>query len=111
MAFAPSLLRRTKKPSGPQLVLNDLLARIRKRLYPETLPVLASYWLKTVYSAGHNLAWWSQLDARQVFSDEQSSGAQPEPSADIHAYIRHEVLDKTPRPSLGLPPRRPSALS
>src|SRR3954466_283146 len=101
MAFAPSVLRR-KKPSGPQLVLDDLLARIRARLYPETIPVLASYWLKTVYSAGHNLVWWSQLDA--AIQSEQPSGA-AQALADIHSYIRHEILDKRRAPA----PRPPSA--
>lgn len=32
-----------------------LLNRIRQRQYPETIPVLASYWLKRVYGSGYNL--------------------------------------------------------
>ncbi len=102
MAFAPSVLRR-KKPSGPRLALDDLLARVRSRLYPETLPVLASYWLKTVYSAGHNLAWWSQLDAA-IQKEQPSAGMAAQALADIHAYIRHEILDKHSAPD-----RRPPA--
>ena len=35
----------------PETEVEALLARMRQRLYPETIPVLASYWLKTVYAA------------------------------------------------------------
>jgi hypothetical protein len=36
-----------------------------QRFYPETMPVLASYWLKTVCHGGHNRAWWVDLN-RQI---------------------------------------------
>jgi hypothetical protein len=114
MAFAPSpLRRRAKKPSGPRLVLDDLLTRIQSRLYPETIPVLASYWLKTVYSAGHNLAWWTQLHAAlgQVMQEDQpSGGAAAQALADVDAYIRHEIIDKHAAPAArpaAAPPFRP----
>src|SRR6476659_7461008 len=45
----------------PEEALDQLCVRMRQRLYPETLPVLASCWLKTIYSSGHNRAWWVQL--------------------------------------------------
>jgi hypothetical protein len=35
---------------------------MRERLYPETLPALASYWLKTICEGRHNRAWWEQLE-------------------------------------------------
>jgi hypothetical protein len=45
----------------PEAAVETLLVRMRQRLYPETLPVLASCWLKTLCSGGHNRAWWLQL--------------------------------------------------
>src|SRR3954451_6065325 len=47
----------------PEAALDTLLVRIRQRLYPETLPVLASCWLKTMCSRGHGRAWWLQFKA------------------------------------------------
>ena len=41
--------------------LEALLARIRQRLYPGTLPVLASYWLKTVDASGYGGRQWKKL--------------------------------------------------
>jgi hypothetical protein len=109
MAYAPSGLPR-KQPSGPRLALDDLLARVHRRLYPDTIPVLASYWLKTVYSAGHNLAWWSQLDAA-IREEQPSAGvAAQQALADIQDYIRQEILNRhsapDPRPPAA-PPFRP----
>jgi hypothetical protein len=45
----------------PDTAVNGLLARMRQRLYPETLAVLASCWLKTLCCSGHNRVWWLQL--------------------------------------------------
>src|SRR5689334_22004215 len=45
----------------PDAAVDILLVRMRQRLYAETLPVLASCWLKTICSSGHNRAWWVQL--------------------------------------------------
>jgi len=49
------------KAVGPQSDFEALLDRMRQRQYPETIPVLASFWLKTVYAAGHKRAWWKEL--------------------------------------------------
>ena len=38
-----------------------LLARMRQRLYPETLPVLAYYWLKTLHASGYGRRQWKKL--------------------------------------------------
>lgn len=46
----------------PRSELEALLTRMRQRLYPETIPVLASYWLKTICAANHNCGWWKQLN-------------------------------------------------
>ena len=40
----------------------DLVERMRQRFYPESLPVLASYWLKTVYQQGYELRFWKKTD-------------------------------------------------
>jgi hypothetical protein len=45
----------------PEATLEALLVRMRQRLYPETLPVLASCWLKTICCSGHNRPWWERL--------------------------------------------------
>lgn len=39
-----------------------LLARMRQRQYAETIPVLASYWLKTVYASGYTRREWKALN-------------------------------------------------
>lgn len=43
--------------------LDALLVRMSRRCYPETIPVLASYWLKTVYDSGRTRDWWKDLDS------------------------------------------------
>ena len=52
----------TQSPvSSAQHELDSLLVRMSQRLYPETIPVLASYWLKTICGKGHPRAWWKDL--------------------------------------------------
>jgi hypothetical protein len=41
--------------------LEALLVRMRQRRYPETIPVLASYWLRTVYASGYGRRHWKKL--------------------------------------------------
>ena len=38
-----------------------LLARMRHRRYPETLPVLAHYWLRTLHASGYGRRQWKKL--------------------------------------------------
>src|SRR6516225_343121 len=67
-----------------------LLARIRQRLYPETLPVLAFYRLKTVSARGYGSRQWKELNRLL----KRTLGQQPldEPSCqamvDIQAWIQ-----------------------
>jgi hypothetical protein len=65
-SLAPTLARvfRFARPArpAPHPEIEALLDRIRHRHYPETIPVLASYWLKTVFDAGHDRAWWKNLN-------------------------------------------------
>src|SRR5215469_18119387 len=42
--------------------LEALLARMRQRLDPETLPALACYWLKTVSASGYGRRRWKKLN-------------------------------------------------
>lgn len=60
-------LRRPASPHAggdPDTALNVLLVRMRQRFYPETLPALASCWLKTLCAGNHNRPWWMQLRDR-----------------------------------------------
>src|SRR6516225_1969189 len=42
--------------------LEALLVRMRQRRYPETIPVLASYWLRTVHASGYGRRHWKKLN-------------------------------------------------
>lgn len=46
-----------------QVDFDDLRERVLRRLYPETLPVLGLYWLKTVYARGYGRPEWHALAA------------------------------------------------
>ena len=56
----PRISRDRKEPDA---AVDTLLIRTRQRLYPETLPVLASCWLKTMCFSHHSRAWWLQFKA------------------------------------------------
>ena len=55
-------IRKSPKVSRVQVDFRRLLDRTHRRLYPETMPVLASYWLKTVYWSGYTREEWRELD-------------------------------------------------
>ncbi|HLK46931.1 MAG TPA: hypothetical protein VKT49_02285 [Bryobacteraceae bacterium] len=80
---------RHPKPSRVEVDFRRLLERIESRLYPETIPVLASYWLKTVYWSGYSRDEWRALDRLL-----KRSGDFPETEycrqafADIRAWIK-----------------------
>ena len=79
---------------------------MRQRLYPETIPVLASYWLKTVYASGHKRGWWKELNEllKQVLHEQLPNTAAREALAEIRTWVQQEVLrtGRTPGPP---PPR------
>ena len=93
-------------PNRAQDDLEALLVRMRQRLYPETLPVLASYWLKTVYAAGHKRGWWKELNGllKQALGEQLPNAAAREALIEIQSWIQQEVLlnGRTP----GTPPAR-----
>ena len=80
--------------------LEALLTRIRQRWYPETIPVLASYWLKTVYGKGHKHGWWKELNQslKEVLREQPLDAPAREALMEIQTWIEQAVLPsrKTP---------------
>ena len=78
------------KSSGARGDLEALLARMRQRQYPETIPVLASYWLKTVCAADHPRGWWKELNAllTQALRDKRLEMPSREPLVAIQNWIQ-----------------------
>ena len=78
----------------------QLIDRMRHRLYPETVPVLASYWLKTVYWGGYARDQWRELDRllkRSLAGDLGLGGSCLASLADIHGWIKERgKADKPP---------------
>ena len=99
----PSFSRNSSRPQGD---LEALLARMRQRLYPETIPVLASFWLKTVYAAGHERRWWKELNnlLKEVLQDPSLSGQARESLLDIQSWARADAFPTVKTP-VGLPSR------
>lgn len=79
---------------GPDADLSALFARIRQRLYRESVPVVASWWLKTVYYAGHNRAWWQELDTTigRALSSQRWGTTAVEAIVDIQTWVRQIIL-------------------
>ena len=93
-------ISQSRKLSEPEKELDILLARMRQRQYPETMPVLASYWLKTAYTAGHQRVWWKELDhlLKQALRKEVLDGPSREALIDIQSWVQGTGLrsGKTP---------------
>ena len=116
LPIAPYLVRifsrSDRTPSAPAADLNALLDRIRQRLYPESVPVLASWWLSTVFSAGHNLVWWGELDAAigNVLGNQSLDATAAEAIRDIQTWVRRTILPRHKAPAAQprlTPPFRP----
>ena len=110
--FARVLGRSNRPSSGPVADLNVLLKRVRQRLYPESVPVLASWWLKTVYYAGHNRVWWGELDAAiaEILHTQSLDATADEAIKDIQMWVRQAILSRHKAPvvqPLIAPPFRP----
>jgi hypothetical protein len=100
------------RASRPQNDLEALLARMRQRHYPETIPVLASYWLKTVCAGGHGRGWWRELYGllNQVLREQELTPLSRKALVGIRSWIRKEIMltgevRKAPPPPA--PPFRP----
>jgi hypothetical protein len=95
--------------SRVELDFQRLLDRLRHRLYPETSPVLASYWLKTVYWSGYARDEWRELDRllkRHLSGDFPIGESCRQALTDIRSWIRSSNPDnrkpEPPDPRLGL---------
>jgi hypothetical protein len=111
--FTPS---QSLRSSQPQSDLDALLTRMRQRLYPETIPVLASYWLKTVYVARHERGWWMELNdlLRQVLRKQLLDGPSRQALTDIQSWVQGTGLRSGKMPSAPiakLEPLRPTPKS
>src|SRR5215469_2008025 len=115
LGIAPHLLRifgcSSRMQSGAPADLSILLERVHRRLYAESVPALASWWLRTVYYARHNRVWWNELDsAIEEFLRRQTSGAAAETIRDVQLWVRQAILPQQRLPRvqpLLRPPFRP----
>lgn len=99
-APSPSLQRTGKRASFSflrhrvsrvELDFQRLVERVSQRLYPETTPVLASYWLKTVYWSGYGRDEWRELDSllkRHLSSDFTVSEPCRQALSDIRSWTK-----------------------
>lgn len=83
-----------------------LLARLHQRLYPETIPVLASYWLKTVSASGYAPRQWREMNGflRRASVEQLPNQDSRQAIIDIQAWIEQTVL-RTGQIPRSLPPR------
>ncbi len=99
--LASALFVRHSGISPVEKDLEALLARMRQRLYPETIPVLASYWLRTVCSGGHELGWWKELNRllKRALGEQAPNDLSRQVIIEIQAWIQQKVLlpGQTPR--------------
>ncbi len=67
---------------------------MRQRPYPETIPVLASFWLKAVFERGYGLRRWKQLNSllRRVLSQQRLDEFSRQAILDIQTWIQQAVL-------------------
>src|SRR5437879_13134437 len=65
------------------------------------MPVLVSYWLKTVYRAGHPRAWWKGLNhlLKQVLRKQVLDGPSREALIDIQSWIQGTGLGSSKTPA------------
>jgi hypothetical protein len=95
------------KSTDAESDLEALLTRMRQRLYPETMPVLASYWLKTVYVSGHQRGWWKDLNEhlKKVLCDQPLDSPSRDALIELQNWIqqRGPLASTTPGTSLPRP--------
>jgi hypothetical protein len=108
-------LLHSPKASRPDLELEALMIRIRHRLYPETIPVLASYWLKTVYAASHPRGWWKELNGhlkdvlreKEVLREPSLNTPAREALVEIQNWIQQRGLMTSDQPHTPPPRKEP----
>ena len=72
-----------------------LLDRARSIQYPETLPVLAFYWLKTIYGSGYDRGEWKALDGllrETVAGSEAGNAPWHQTLNDLRGWARYAAL-------------------
>jgi len=86
--------------------LEALLVRMRQRRYPETIPVLASYWLRTVDANGYGRRHWKKLNRllKRALGEQLPDAPSRQAIVDIQTWIQQSAF-LTRRPSRRLPPR------
>ena len=96
------IFARNRRPSGPAAELKVLLDRIGQRLYRESVPVLASWWLKTIFYAGHNRQWWVELDAAmgRALRKQSLDATADEAIRDIQTWVRQAILSRQKAPGV-----------
>jgi hypothetical protein len=106
--LAPGFLARSG--SRVEQDVECLLTRMRQRFYPETIPVLASFWLRTVAARGYGLRQWKQFDRllTRVLSDQLLSEPARRAVVDIREWIQRAVILTGHVPPAS-PPRSESA--
>jgi hypothetical protein len=74
--------------------LEALLARMRNRQYSEIIPVLAYYWLKTIWASGHEVRWWKKLHHSlvQALYEKPLDVLSREAIVDIRNWVQNTVL-------------------
>jgi hypothetical protein len=81
--------------------LEALLARMRQRRYPETIPLLASYWLKTVYASGYGRRHWKKLNRllKRVLGEQLPNAPSRQAIVDIQTALltRQPSRPQSPR--------------
>jgi len=94
---------RRRRSSRANVDFGHLLDRIHRRLYPETIPVLASYWLKTVYRNQYTRDEWRDLD--KLLRTKENDASLPEEGREALSDIRKWIRDS------GYPPGKELASS
>ena len=113
-AFFPWLLAgplsgffvRRPKPSRVEGDLEALLTRMRQRSDPETIPVLASFWLKTVVASGYGYRRWKQVSRllKRALAEQTLDDFSRQAIIDIQTWIQETII-LTGQPPQSLPPR------
>ncbi len=107
------LFLRHPKVSRVWTDFENLRERVRRRQDPETLAVLASYWLKSLCVRGYGLAEWRELDGllRESLRERFADTHEAELFVDIRNWIAQNVLASGHPPQLTVPARPPERAS
>jgi hypothetical protein len=96
-----SVRLRASTDSDVERHVETLLARMRNRQYSETIPVLATYWLKTIWASGHELRWWKKLHhaLTRALYEKPLDVPSRQGIADIQDWVEQTILRSGQTPS------------